>query len=182
MAYSSSTAACLQCQRVSGGNPIPACSQHTVTDAICWEIISFPIGEARQVELENFGHSHCLIHDGDNSACRYEVEQLAVWFNINNPGPHAAKLLRWGWNGYRQCFFSTNQHQWFYSKSCQFELSKIWKGWATWAPSRVKFRDCLRRTQGLQRENAQPDCYKQHHNIQSTKETIGSNLPFLQYL
>lgn len=84
---------CLQIQQVSEGNPIPECFLLTVTDAICSDIISFPTGETQQVRLEKFRHSHCLIHDGDELACRHEVEQLAVWFSRNNQEQYAAKKL-----------------------------------------------------------------------------------------
>lgn len=84
-----SAAVCLQSLQVSGGNPIPECSQLTVTEAICWEINSFPTGKTQQVKHEKFSHSHCLIHDGDKTACGHEAEQLAVWCSWNDLGPHA---------------------------------------------------------------------------------------------
>lgn len=90
------TAVCLQSLQVSGGNPIPECSQLTVTEAICWKINSFPTGKTRQVKHEKFSHSHCLIHDRDKTACGHEAEQLAVWCSRNNLGPHATESWKDG--------------------------------------------------------------------------------------
>lgn len=33
-----------------------------------------------------FGCSHFFIYDGDKGACRHEAKQLAVWFQLTQPG------------------------------------------------------------------------------------------------